>query len=408
MERIVRTQYMSQVRPYYESDVIKVLTGVRRSGKSVLLEDIRREIAESGVSQDHIIYLNFEDEDSRLLFPDDATLNDGIKARIVDKGRYYIFLDEIQYVRGFERALASFRATLNASIFVTGSNSTLLSGEMASMLSGRTVEFEVLPFAFSEAVEYLTLNHRDYDMNAMFRDYLRWGGFPVRFDWEDEQAKRRYLNNLYVGIVGRDIVRSKKGTDREAFLAIAQYVFNVAGGEISPENIAAYYNANNNRTVSTATVTNYLYKMERAFLVHRSQRYDISGKKVLKSRAKYYVVDTGLRTISCNADGYSETRYLENIVYNELLYQGYTVYTGKTYRGEVDFVATGAGGKCFIQVCYLLADESTIKREFSAFAPIKDASPKCVMSLDVLDMSRDGIRHVNIIDFLLHRVTLAA
>ena len=202
--RLKREVYIEQIRPYYDSDIIKVITGVRRSGKSILLETIKDELAERGVHGDHIIYLNLEDMDYDYI-ENASDLHKEIKSRVCEDGKYYIFLDEVQHVKEFEKALASFRASLDVSLFVTGSNSTLLSGELATLLTGRTVEFEIFPFSFYEMKQYYELNGMQWS-EELFFDYLKWGGFPLRFDYKDEASIHRYLKNLYTSIVNRDIV----------------------------------------------------------------------------------------------------------------------------------------------------------------------------------------------------------
>lgn len=401
--KLKRETYLEQIRPYYESDIIKVITGVRRAGKSILLDTIKEELIEQGVPQDHIIYLNFEDLDYDYIV-DAADLNKEIKSRISDENKYYIFLDEIQHIENFEKALASFRATLNVSLFVTGSNSTLLAGELATLLTGRTVEFEILPFSFYEMKQYYELNGKEFN-DDLFLDYLKWGGFPLRFDYSDETAVHKYLLNLYESIVNRDIVGKTKSADRKAFLDISLYILANAGKELSIENIIETYKKNN-KEISKRTVYNYLERMKKAYLIHGVGRYNIVGKSALSNKEKQYAVDMGFRTINTNTINYEDTYFLENIIYNELITRGYTVFAGKTYKGEIDFVAIRNSKKCFIQVSYLLANENTIKREFGAYDKITDASPKYVMSLDKIDMSRNGIIHVNIIDFLLRRVDL--
>lgn len=401
--KLKRETYLEQIRPYYESDIIKVITGVRRAGKSILLDTIKEELIEQGVPQDHIIYLNFEDLDYDYIV-DAADLNKEIKSRISDENKYYIFLDEIQHIENFEKALASFRATLNVSLFVTGSNSTLLAGELATLLTGRTVEFEILPFSFYEMKQYYELIGKEFN-DDLFLDYLKWGGFPLRFDYSDETAVHKYLLNLYESIVNRDIVGKTKSADRKAFLDISLYILANAGKELSIDNIIETYKKNN-KEISKRTVYNYLERMKKAYLIHGVGRYNIVGKSALSNKEKQYAVDMGFRTINTNTINYEDTYFLENIIYNELITRGYTVFAGKTYKGEIDFVAIRNSKKCFIQVSYLLANENTIKREFGAYDKITDASPKYVMSLDKIDMSRNGIIHVNIIDFLLRRVDL--
>lgn len=402
--KLKRELYLQQIRPFYESDVIKVITGVRRAGKSILLKTITEELNANGIDDSHIIYINLEDMDYEYI-QNASDLNKEIKARIQDDDKYYIFLDEIQHVTDFEKALASFRATLNVSLFVTGSNSTLLSGELATLLTGRTVEFEILPFSFVELKEYLEINKKPFSED-MFYDYLKWGGFPLRFDYADETAIRRYLSNLYESIVHRDIIKKSGNMDKKQFMDISLYILSNAGKEFSADNICTYYEHQNNKPIARRTIYNYLDKMKKAYLIHGVSRYNIIGKAALKNREKYYAIDMGLRTINTNTINFEDTFFLENIIYNELLTRGYHVFTGKTYKGEIDFVAIKDGKKCFIQVSYLLATAETIRREFGAYDKITDASPKYVFSLDKIDMSRNGIVHMNILDFLLHKKEL--
>lgn len=402
--KLKRELYLQQIRPFYESDVIKVITGVRRAGKSVLLKTITEELIAGGIDDSHIIYINLEDMDYEYI-QNASDLNKEIKARIRDDNKYYIFLDEIQHITDFEKALASFRATLNVSLFVTGSNSTLLSGELATLLTGRTVEFEILPFSFAELKEYLEINNKPFSED-IFYDYLKWGGFPLRFDYADETAVRRYLSNLYKSIVNRDIIKKSGNMDKKQFMDISLYILANAGKEFSADNICAYYEQQNNKPIARRTIYNYLDKMKKAYLIHGVSRYNIIGKAALKNREKYYAVDMGFRTINTNTINFEDTFFLENIIYNELLTRGYHVFTGKTYKGEIDFVAIKDGKKCFIQVSYLLASAETIKREFGAYDKITDASPKYVLSLDKIDLSQNGIVHMNILDFLLHKQEL--
>lgn len=401
--RLKRETYLEQIRPYYDSDIIKIITGVRRCGKSILLDTIKDELIEKGIPGDNIIYLNLEDMDYEYIV-DASDLNKEIKSRITHEGKHYIFLDEIQNVKNFEKALASFRATLNVSLFVTGSNSTLLAGELATLLTGRTVEFEILPFSFYEMKLYYELNRREWN-EEMFSDYLKWGGFPLRFDYKDETSVHRYLSNLYTSIVNRDIVGKSKSADKKAFMDISSYILANAGKEFSVDNVITAYKKEH-KEVSKRTIYNYLERMKKAYLIHSVGRYNIMGKSVLSNREKQYAIDTGFRTINTNTINYEDTFFLENIIYNELITRGFTVFAGKTYKGEIDFVAVKDGKKCFIQVAYLLSGEETIKREFGAYSKITDASPKFVMSLDKINLSHDGIVHMNIIDFLLRKADL--
>lgn len=401
--KLIRETYLSKIRPFYDSNIIKVITGIRRCGKSYLLESIKDELSMKGIDDEHIVYINLEDIDYSYIETAED-LNSEVKGRLAKQGKTYVFLDEIQHVIGFEKALASLRATQDVSLFVTGSNSTLLSGELATLLTGRTIEIEILPFSFSEMKEFYEINNREWNDDYIY-DYLKWGGFPQRFDYEDDASTLRYLENLYNGIVNRDIVSNKHTLERRNFVDISLYILANSGKELSIENLVNVF-ADEGKSISKRTIYNYLKKMKKSYLIHGVGRYNISGKSALRNREKQYAIDMGLRTINTNTIEFEDTFFIENVIFNELISRGNSVYSGKTRTGEVDFVAINDGKKCFIQVAYLLASDSTIKREFGAFKNIKDSCPKYVLSLDRLDFSRDGIEHMNIVDFLLHRKRL--
>ncbi len=406
MKQIKRDLYLSQIRKYYELDLIKVLTGVRRSGKSIILKQIIEEL-KAKTDDEHIIYMNFEDFEFEEI--DTAKkLHEFIKSKITDSEKYYIFFDEIQHVKEFEKVLASFRATLNCSLFVTGSNSKLLSGELATLLVGRTVEFKIMPFSYSEAIQLYSENKKKIPQDFIY-DYIKWGGLPQRFDFTEEKDIKNYIESVFKGIVEKDIYKRDSDIEKYKFNTISGYVLSNAGKEFSAQNIVNYYNNQNEANKNTfekKTIYNYLEKLEKAYLISRVKRFNIVGKEILKTIEKQYAIDTGFRTINTNLVNYEDTFFLENIIYNELVLRGYAVYTGKTYKGEIDFVAIDGKKKCFIQVSYLMPTEEIIRREFDAFKPIKDASPKYVLSFDKIDLSHDGIIHLNIEDFLLHKKDL--
>ena len=406
MKQIKRELYLSQIRKYYELDLIKVLTGVRRSGKSIILKQIIKELKQK-TDDKHIIYVNFEDFEFEEI--DTAKkLHEFIKEKIKDTQKYYIFFDEIQHVKEFEKVLASFRATLNCSLFVTGSNSKLLSGELATLLVGRTVEFKIMPFSYSEVVQLYLENKKEIPQDFIY-DYIKWGGLPQRFDFSEEKDIKNYLESVYKGIVEKDIYKRDSEIEKYKFNTISGYVLSNAGKEFSAQNIVNFYNNQNEankQSFEKKTIYNYLDKLEKAYLISRVKRFNIVGKEILKTIEKQYAIDTGFRTINTNLVNFEDTFFLENIIYNELILRGYSVYTGKTYKGEIDFVAIDGKKKCFIQVSYLMPTEEIIRREFDAFKPIKDASPKYVLSLDKIDLSHDGITHLNIEDFLLHKKDL--
>ncbi len=319
-----------------------------------------------------------------------------------------MFFDEIQHVKDFEKVLASFKATLNCSIFVTGSNSTLLSGELATLLVGRTVEFQIMPFSYQETIQLFEINEKPLPENFII-DYIKWGGMPQRFVFEEEGEIKKYLEDVFKGIVEKDIYKRDSNIEKYKFNTISSYVLSNAGKEFSAEKITNYYNTLNEKNksgIEKKTIYNYVEKLEKAYLISRVKRFNIVGKEILKTIEKHYAIDTGFRTINTNLINYEDTFFLENIIYNELILREYSVYTGKTYKGEIDFLVIDGKKKCFIQVSYLMPNEETIKREFEAFKPIKDSSPKYVLSLDKIDLSHDGITHINIEDFLLHKKDL--
>lgn len=406
MQIIKRELYLSQIRKYYDIDLIKVLTGIRRCGKSLILNQIMEELKINN-PEAHIIYMNFEDFEFEEI--DTAKkLHEYIKAQIKNSDKYYLFFDEIQHVKEFEKVIASFKATLNCSIFITGSNSKLLSGELATLLVGRTVEFQIMPFSYFEAVQLFEMNKKSVPENFII-NYIKWGGMPQRFDFEQESDIQKYLEDVFNGIVEKDIYKRDSDIEKYKFNTISGYILSNAGKEFSAENITNFYNCKNEKNkvgIEKKTIYNYVEKLEKAYLISRVKRFNIVGKEVLKTIEKHYAIDTGFRTINTKLINYEDTFFLENIIYNELILRGFSVYTGKTYKSEIDFVAINGNKKCFIQVSYLMPNESTIKREFEAFEPIKDASPKYVLSLDKIDLSHNGITHINIEDFLLHKKDL--
>lgn len=402
---IKREKYLKLIRPFYDVDLIKVMVGSRRAGKSKIIELIIKELQEKGVSSGNIIYINFEDEYYDEI-DDYKKLNDYILKRIVNKRKYYLFFDEIHHVKQFEKTINSFRATLNCSVFITGSNSKMLSSDITSLLTGRTITFEINPFSFDEAIEYLKLGKSKINEET-FEDYLKFGGYPLRFEMKDEKSIRRYLEELYESILEKDIFTRNADIEKEKFNRVAKYILVNAGTEFNAQNVADYLCHEFGKDyISCQSVYNYIDKMKKCFLIREINKYSIPGLKELVTRPKYYAVDNGFRLINTNSNDYKPSRFLENVICNELISRGYDVYIGKTYKGEVDFVAMENGKKCFIQVSYYMGTDETVDREFNAFDPIKDASPKYVLSLDRLDMSRKGITHINIIDFLTHKKDL--
>ena len=402
---IKRSKYLDLIRRFYDSSLIKVLTGIRRCGKSVLLSQIKEEIKETyNIDEDHIISINFEDVSFTNL-RNYIKLNNFIIKKIKDKNKYYIFLDEIQNVRNFEKTLASLKATQNVSIFVTGSNSKLLSGRLSSLLVGRCKEFKILPFSYTEFLQYYKENNLPLPLQPL-NNYIRLGGMPQRFDYDNEDDIKNYLISLFNGIIDKDICNSRSNINKENFTTLAKYIISNATKEFSATSISDYFNKTNNGNITRENIYRYLEKLEQACLISRVKRFDIASKRTLRLIEKHFVIDNGFFLACSQSNNILISHALKNLIYNELIYRGYEIKIGKTYKGEIDFVVTKNNTKCFIQVAYLLSDESIIKREFSAFSSIKDSAPKYVFSLDQFDMSQDGIKHINIEDFLLNKIDI--
>lgn len=394
---LVREEILKKIRPFYASDLIKVLIGLRRSGKSVILQQIMEELRAAHVKEEQIIYMNFEN----FQYADidcAEKLYEYISKKKVTEEKYYFFFDEIQMVKEFERVVNSFRATWNVSIFMTGSNGKLLSGELATLLSGRYVSFYVMPFCFRE---YCAIREVEKPQDAELVEYMNWGGMPQRLAMQGEEETRTYLTDLYNSIVLRDIVQRTKAKDIDLLNRIMQYLMANPAQTFSAKGILNYFKSID-LTVSTQTLYNYLEHIETSLIVKKAPRYDIRGKQLLTTLDKYYLTDLGLGRIHNSGYKMEMGAMLENVVFNELIFRGYEVYVGKLPKAEVDFVAVKNGKKEYYQVAYYLADASVVEREFGAYEGINDNYPKYVLSMDKMDFSREGIIHKNVIEFLLH------
>ena len=396
---LLREDYLSKIRGFYDSDLIKILVGIRRCGKSVILNQIIEELKEKRkIDEEHIIFINFEFIEFEELL-DYKKLNKYIKDKIKDDNIYYLFFDEIQNVDNFEKVVNSLRAQVkNISIFLTGSNSKMLSDELSSVLSGRYVLFNINPLSYKE---YVSLTKKDgKDLNT-FWDYAKWGGLPNRCEFTNEIDIKNYLHSVYDSIILRDVVKRLNLKDTILFDMILQYLIETTGREFSAENIIKYL-INENKKISNETLYNYIDALCRALIIKKVYRYDIAGKSVLKTLNKYYATDLGIAQIKNNNSEFKSYLVLENIVYNELINRNYEVYIGKTKNSEVDFIAKKDGNIKYIQVTYEIAvNDDAIEREFGTYKSIEDNYPKYVISLDKIDLSRDGIIHLNLIDFLL-------
>ena len=396
---IIREKYLSKIRPFYDQDLIKVIMGIRRCGKSVILLQIIDELKEKGIPESQIIYINFENEDYSFI-KDDLDLHNYIKEKIINTEKYYLFFDEIQNVEHWEKAINSFKASKNVSIFITGSNSDLLSGELATHIAGRYVSFKVYPFTFKEVCELKNLTDKQ-DIETAFNDYIIWGGMPQRFMMTDEFQVRTYLTDVYDSILVKDIISRFNIKDLDLFNRVVEYIVTTPSQNFSADNLSNYFANKDDREVSKNTLYNYLEYMAKAMLVNKAERYDVRRKRILTGKYKYYLTDLGLGQIKNTGKRLQIGAYLENIVYNELISAGYDVKIGGIDKGEIDFIATRFKEKIYIQVAYILADDSVVEREFGAFKTIEDNFPKYVLTMDKLDFSQDGIIHKNIIDWLL-------
>lgn len=394
---IKREKYLKDIRPFYDEDLIKVITGIRRCGKSTLLGQIMEEIKKENDGQ-HIIYINFEDVEY-IEIEDFMDLNKYVKSKMTDNNKYYLFFDEIQNVEKWEKAINSFKSTLNVSIFITGSNSDLLSGELATLLSGRYVSFKIQPFTFKEVCQLKDAKENEYD--SLFSNYVIWGGMPQRYRFEDDRQIRTYLSDVYDSIVMKDIIRRFKINDVDLFNRIVEYIMTTPSQTFSADNLVKCFKENDDRSVAKDTIYNYLEYMCKAHLINKVDRYDVRGKRILNGKYKYYLTDLGLGQVMNSGKREQLGAYLENIVYNELVYRGYDVKVGAFEKGEIDFIGLKNGEKIYIQVAYILADDTVINREFNVYNNIQDNYPKYVITMDKFDFSQNGIIHKNIIDWLL-------
>lgn len=397
---VIRERYLKLIRPFYNQELIKVLIGIRRSGKSVILRQIMDELKKTNIDDSHIIYINFEDYDYEE-YTEPKKLNNYVKDQIIDDKKYYIFFDEIQNVDEWEKVVNSLRATQNTSIFITGSNSDLLSSDLATHIAGRYVSFKITPFTFGEVCKLMNIvNNRDIE--DAFNDYIKWGGMPQRFMQQDDISRKTYLNDIYDSIIIKDIVKRFNIKDIDLLNRIVTYILTTPSQVFSPDSLKKYMQSDS-RNVSLETLYNYIDYITRANLISKAERYDVRGKRILTGKYKYYLTDLGFTNILSNGKKEQIGAYLENIVYNELIARGFNVNVGTLDSGEVDFIATRFNEKIYIQVTYILSDEKVIEREFGVYKKIEDNYPKYVLSMDKIDLSENGIIHKNIIDWLLNK-----
>ena len=398
---IKRTIYLNKIEPFIDKDIIKIITGIRRSGKSVLLQQIQTELVKRGKKQANFIYMNFENLQYEALL-DYRDLNQELVKRIEQiDGKAYLFLDEIQKVASWEKTINSLRASYDCDIYITGSNSQLLSGELATEIAGRYVEIKVYPFYFAEFLEAINSDRQNLDRD--FATYMELGGMPfLTLIYSDQQACNTYLQDIYSSVVLKDIVDRHAIRNVDLLQRITSYLSSEIGHPISATGIAKFLK-NEHRTSSIDTILDYISYTCDAYLFTRVPRTHLQGKQNLKVNDKYYITDHGLRQTMLDSNQQNIDQILENIVFIELLRRGYKVSVGINDKKEIDFVAQKGNDKRYYQVTYILGSQTTIEREFGAYDGIADNYPKYVLSMDKFDMSRNGIIHQNIIDFLLEK-----
>lgn len=401
---IKRELYLKKIRNFIDKPVIKVITGMRRSGKSMILKLISQELLEKGISSQNIIYINFES----LMFSD-LTEFKTLYNYIIEKsktltGKVYILLDEIQEVEHWEKAVNSFMVDLDCDIYITGSNANLLSSELATYIAGRYVEIKVYPLSFREYIDFAKIQNPQNILSneKYFEQYLQFGGLPGIHNFNyDKSNIYQYLSDIYSSILLKDVVAKNNIRDVELLERIILYIFDNIGNTFSAKNVSDFLKSQG-RKLSRETVYNYLKALESAYIISSVQRYDVKGKALLETMEKFYLTDLGFRHAKLGYRPNDIAGYLENIIYLELIRRKYTVNIGKLGTKEIDFIGTLENEKLYIQVTYLLASPETVEREFSPLKKIGDNYPKYVLSMDNLgEYNIDGIVRKRIIDFLL-------
>lgn len=397
---IPRDEYLNFLLRFKNQQIIKVISGIRRCGKSTLLELFREYLINNGVDKEQIIFINFEDLEYEEL-QDYHKLYDYVKSKMIPDKTNYIFLDEIQHVKNFEKAVDSLFIKKNADIYITGSNAYFMSGELATLLSGRYVELKMLPLSFSE---FCTGTPDSIPVSEKYRLYIENSSFPYVLRYEnDYRDVREYLLSLYNTILIKDIVERYKISDIMLLESVVRFIFDNIGNQLSVSKIANTIKSDG-RSISTKTVDKYLQSLVDSMMIYQANRYNIKGKQYLKTLEKYYVVDIGLRYALLGKRGYDVGHILENVIYLELIRRGYDVYIGQVGELEVDFVAMNDNGSEYFQVSASVRDEKTLERELKSLQKINDNYPKYILTLDndpVCDY--DGIKKINALDWLLKK-----
>lgn len=394
---ILRPHYMNIMRKYRDVPLVKVLAGIRRCGKSTILEMLRDDLSADGIPADHIIHMRYTSES----FDDgmtDKEMYRGIKEQMAASGRYYLLLDEVQEVTGWEKAVNSLLEDSDTDIYVTGSNSKLMSSEISTYLTGRYISIPVFPLSFAEYLDFK--KESGLSKNELLNEYIRMGGFPIVAQGSfDERSAYQIVEGIYHSVITSDIARRHSITNLDLFNRVVKYIVENVGKTFSANAIAKFLKSEG-RALSVESVYNYLEWLEKAFVIYRCQRYDLQGKSVLKTQEKFYLADPSIKYCIMGFNPKSIAAMLENIVYFELLRRGYEVYIGKNETKEIDFVAVQRDERIYVQVCRRLPEESD--REVANLLEIKDHYPKYVVTLDELDTGNvNGVKIVHLLDFLL-------
>lgn len=393
---------MNYINKLIDTEFVKVFIGMRRTGKTQLMLNTIEEVKKRGISEENIIYISLESRKYNHI-KTYTQLDEEVYSQIKStEKRTYIFIDEIQEVEGWEKSINGYRIDLNSDIYITGSNSKLLSTELSTLLAGRYVQIPVYPFSFKEVLEYTKQNitpNTQINEKEIWNRYLEYGGMPSIQSIDDEYVKTNILKDIYNSIIINDILTRHAIKDIDLFKRFLRYLINSTSQTFSKKSITNYLK-NENKETSRATITNYTEYIQEALFSHKVRRNDLIGKKELKTEEKYYLTDHGFHHIIIDDNKKWMPRILENIIYMELLRRGYTVHIGKIKNREVDFVCEKNKSKIYIQVSYILNTPETLKREFEPLENIQDNYPKYVLTMDELDFSQNGIIHMNIIDFL--------
>ncbi|MCI8632899.1 MAG: ATP-binding protein [Lachnospiraceae bacterium] len=398
---IVRPYYLELLKTYRDVPLVKILAGIRRCGKSTILEMLQDDLIKNGVSADHIISMRYTSEDFDAGMTD-KDMYSSIKEQIIDSQRYYLLLDEVQEVNGWEKAVNSLLENANTDIYITGSNSKLMSSEISTYLTGRYISIPVFTLSFSEYMDFKKSSGRTATAKELLAEYIRMGGFPiVALGNFEEGAAYQIVEGIYHSVVTSDITKRHNITNFDLFGRIVKYVIENVGKTFSANAIVKFLKSEG-RSLSIESVYNYLLWLEKAFVIYRCQRYDLQGKAVLKTQEKFYLADTSLKYCIMGFNPKSIAAMLENIVYFELRRKGYEVYIGKNETKEIDFVAMRRDERIYVQVCRSLPEESD--REIANLLAIKDHYPKYVVTLDELAAGNiDGVKIMHLSDFLLRK-----